>query len=304
MAVVPTTMDAMHRLLLPLTLVMLVGCASAESNPESTPVRDAGDVGTATDTANTDTAVADTRVDDVGDTALAPCAPGGSGAVLECFDGCAPSLFGGSPEVEEFDDATAYAAKWKGAHTAPTVAGGALVFGPHPLNTNWWENYSPTTSVNTSYGDVLICLRFRMTPTLMDDSQSGQSLELFTRLASGAAFETSGMVLNVLGSTGRVTLHTRLGESMWAFHDEKKLAWSGTTEHVVDAILYGRGDRFVGEIKADKLPVVALKAKHSVPATGAIGLLGWRNNPAVYVDRLIVGTPQSSVAARLETKLP
>jgi hypothetical protein len=299
----------MNRTLL-LSVVVLVGCAAGSAEPAALT-----DTGGAADSDRLDVGAAgDAGADGVVDSgtisdADAPgadadsCAPGGGAPVLSCFTGCARELFDGSPFAEEFDDATAYASTWTPSYVAPTVAGGALTFGPHPMSSNWWENYSPTLT-NATFGDGLSCVRFRMTPSTVVDPAGADSLEIITRLPeTGASHETSGMVLNVRGPESDARLLTRLSATEWAYHATEKLTFVGADEQIVEALLYGKGNRFVAEIKIGS-KVVTLRTTYAVAATGRFGLLGWRNRKATYVDRAIVGAPTAAVAARLDAKLP
>lgn len=289
-------------------LALLLGCAKGD---ESSAAKEASDSGVATET-GTDTATSvdaandehDAATDATAEVATDPCAPGGKAPVLACADACAKALFDGAPFVDEFDDATSFAANWKTSWVAPTLQAGSLVFGPHPLTANWWENYSPAMTVAT-YGDALYCARLRVSPTLADDGSGGDTLELITRTpAMGAKYETSGMVLMIDGGKNTAYLHTRLDDGTFLTHDTQPLSFAGSDEQTVDALVYGKGDAFVAEVKIGK-SVVVLRAKYaSIGSSGLYGLLGWRNHKPWYVDRAIIGAPATDVAARLASELP
>lgn len=228
------------------------------------------------------------------DGASAPCAFATDGGVrtrvLACHQDCADTMFAPADVVEEFDDPAEYAAHWSGSYVAPVVAGGSLVFGPHPLTASWWENYSPTQTVAT-FGDTLLCVKWKQRP----GAQGANGFQLSLRGGS------EGMVLGVSPVDGIVVLTTKVSASdQWMEHARAPFHFPVDQSHRLEAILWASGDHYVAEVHdLDTGEIAALDTTYTLPAQGPASLLGWQLENALYVDRVVIGTPASDVLREL-----
>ena len=223
--------------------------------------------------------------------------------LLARYPGCPSTLFDEAVAAQDFTNAAAYAVNWRGAWAAPSLQDGALVFGPHPMSPNWWENYSPTTSTH-AFPDPLACARIRMTRDDRDDAWSN-SFELTVRLAPDAPYETAGMTLLVLVNAGELRLRTRTGDSAWTTYDAAPLKTAAGSESTFDLLLFAQGPRFFAQARnVDSSETADLRATAVLPAGDLVSLLGWRNRAAARVDRLVLGPAAASIARELESRLP
>lgn len=222
--------------------------------------------------------------------------------LLATFAGCPSTLFADRTAPQDLSSQAAFEAAWRPAWAKPQVKDGALAFGPHPLTADWWENYSPATSLDKP-GDVLLCARVRLTPQ-ENDPVGDNSFELTMRLPESAMYETSGMVLLVEGNASSVRLRTRTGQDSWTNYARAPLRLQSGSETTLELLLYGQGQRFVAEVKNTSTGEIArLRADSSLPAGGAVTLLGWRSRNGIFVDKLVIGPPSTTAAERLMTAL-
>lgn len=261
--------------------------------------------GTSTSTSAADTTdTTDGETGDTGDTGVDPCGPDSAGPLLNCFVGCPDELFAVPPYVEEFDVQAQYDAHWKGTWAAPTLAGGALNFGPHPMTMDWWDNYSPTWS-KLEYGDALLCARLRLTPPMVGIPEEDM-FEITSRLPADAAFETGAMSLGLLTADEQLVFRTRIAESQWQDHAEAPFPLDRGVENTLDVLIYAQGDKYVAELRNAAYPddITVLPATAQFSPKGLVTLLGWRNSEAVHVDRLVLGGPSADVYEKLAAELP
>jgi hypothetical protein len=246
-----------------------------------------------------------------------PSTPADSGsdaglALLETSPNCPLSLFEPGTSPEDFSSDASIAGHWIPNYAAPEPsAGGSLQFGPHPMSDNWWENYSPITSV-AKPGDVLICARLRLSPDAdadagADDSgsdstgASSNTFELTMRLPDDAGFETAGMALEIAANASQIALHTRTGSDTWITHDTAPFTLSSSAISTVDVVLFAQGSSFVAQARnVDSGEVAHLHADYNLPAGGAVSLLGWRERAPTFVDRLVMGVPTASTLPALQ----
>lgn len=222
--------------------------------------------------------------------------------LLESHPGCLGTLFADGTQAQDLSTAAAYSASWTGGWVLPQLNNGALAFGPHPMTTDWWENYSPTTSKQKP-GDVLICARVRMTPEI-SGSPNDNTFELTMRLPDNPGFETAGMDLSLEANAGLTRLRTRTGADSHIDYDTKPLASAPGTALTYELLLFGQGNRFVAEARNTNTgQAVLLRASATLPAGGAVTMLGWRNRQGAYIDRLVIGQPSLSISGTLLSEL-
>jgi hypothetical protein len=235
---------------------------------------------------------------------VGPCGPDAEGPLLNCYVGCPDELFAVPPYVEEFDDPAQYDAHWSGTWAAPTVAGGSLNFGPHPMTMDWWDNYSPTWT-KEEYGDALLCARLRLTPPMVAVPDEDM-FEITMRLPADAAFETGAMSLGLLTAESQLVFRTRIDEAQWQIHADAPFPLDRGVENTLDVLIYGQGDKYVAELRNAAYPddITVLPAEAQFSPTGLMTLLGWRDSAAVHVDRLVIGGPSAETYDRLAAELP
>jgi hypothetical protein len=252
--------------------------------------------------ATTDDATSSSTGDETG--AVDRCGPDAEGPLLNCHVGCPEALFAVPAYVEEFDDPTKYAEQWTGTWAAPTVAGGSLNFGPHPMTPDWWDNYSPTWS-KKEYGDTLVCARLRLTPPMIAIPDEDM-FEITARVPEEAAFETGAMSLGLLTADKKLVFRTRITADQWQEHGDAPFALDRGVENTIDVLFYGQGDKYVAELRNNAYPdeITVLPATAQLSPTGMLTLLGWRDRDAVHVDRLVIGAPAAEVLDRLVAELP
>ncbi|WP_434425135.1 hypothetical protein [Nannocystis pusilla] len=275
----------------------------------TSPGTDSTSPGTATSTSTgpgetTEDGTTDTTDGETGETGVDPCGPDSDGPLLNCFVGCPDELFAVPPYVEEFDAQAQYDAHWKGTWAAPTLAGGALNFGPHPMTMDWWDNYSPTWS-KQEYGDTLLCARLRLTPPMVGIPDEDM-FEITSRLPADAAFETGAMALGLLTADEQLVFRTRIAEAQWQDHAEAPFPLDRGVENTLDVLIYSQGDKYVAELRNAAYPdnVTVLPATAQFSPKGLVTLLGWRNSEAVHVDRLVLGAPSADAVPKLTAELP
>jgi len=189
---------------------------------------------------------------------------------------------------EEFDSAAGYAARWTGSYVAPRVSEGALLFGPHPLSANWWENYSPT-GTNRTFGDAALCARMVLTPANSGDNTG--TVEFSLRGGS------EGMVVSVRGYNGDVFLQTRRPDGSWIQHATAPLAFARDVAQTVDVLLVAEGNRFRAEVRNVSSGVTAtLRTQFTVAAVGQASMVGWMLRNPARVERLRIGRPSAEAA--------
>ncbi|MCY1065052.1 hypothetical protein OV090_09790 [Nannocystis sp. RBIL2] len=283
----------------PLTSTSNETATSSTSTSTSTSTGETTEDGTSTSTGATDTTDGET-----GETGVDPCGPDSEGPLLNCFVGCPDELFAVPPYVEEFDAQAQYDAHWGGTWAAPTLAGGALNFGPHPMTMDWWDNYSPTWS-KQEYGDALLCVRLRLTPPMVGIPDEDM-FEITSRLPADAAFETGAMALGLLTADEQVVFRTRIAEAQWQEHAEAPLPLDRGVENTLDVLIYSQGDDYVAELRNAAHPddITVLPATAQFSPKGLVTLLGWRNSEAVHVDRLVLGAPSADAYPKLAAELP
>ncbi|HEX7665049.1 MAG TPA: hypothetical protein VF407_11075 [Polyangiaceae bacterium] len=263
---------------------------------------DASDSGATNDVSNDDAQtgpVADADID--AGTALLAQAPN-----------CPLSMFASGTAAEDFSSDASVGADWAPNWVAPVPNAGSLRFGPHPMNENWWENYSPTTSTSKP-GDVLVCARLRISAdpeadagavAAVDagdtDGASSNTFEITVRLPDDAGFETSGMALQMRANDSKIVLHTRTGSDTWITHDSAPFAFAASSITTVDVAIFAQGSRFFAQARnVDTGDVATLHATYDMPAGGAVNLLGWRERGATFVDRMVIGVPAASTLPAL-----
>lgn len=272
---------------------------TATSTSTSTSTGETTEHGTSTSTGATDSETGET-----GETGVDPCGPDSAGPLLNCFVGCPDELFAVPPYVEEFDDKAQYDAHWGGTWAAPTLAGGALNFGPHPMTMDWWDNYSPAWS-KQEYGDALLCVRMRLTPPMVGIPDEDM-FEITSRLPADAAFETGAMALGLLTADEQLVFRTRIDEAQWQDHAEAPFPLDRGVENTLDVLIYAQGDKYVAELRNAAYPddITVLPASAQFSPKGLVTLLGWRNSEAVHVDRLVLGAPSADAQPKLVAELP
>ena len=166
-------------------------------------------------------------------------------SLLATSPNCPLSLFEPGTSPQDFSTDASIAGVWIPNYAAPQPsASGSLQFGPHPMSDNWWENYSPITSLDKP-GDVLICARLRLSPDVDSDAGSddggvdgggdatfagSNTFEITVRLPDDAAFETAGMALQIQANASQVVLHTRTGAASWITHDTAPFTLSSSRD--------------------------------------------------------------------------
>lgn len=220
--------------------------------------------------------------------------------LLKSFAGCPIEMFAATALVDDFDNQSTLDINWQwqndGRFPKPKLAMGALVFGPHNLKPDeWWNNWTPVRSY-TEFADVLYCVRFRVSvPSTAVSGDSGFDISL--------RGESGGMVLTVSAAANSVILHSRKTDSEWVEFGRNDLVVKRDVEQIVDAIIYGKGSHFYGEAHSiDSDAVVGLTTDYALPAKAVVGMLGWRVNDAIRVDRAVVGTPSTKALALLSDK--
>ncbi|MBL9008966.1 MAG: hypothetical protein JNJ46_32190 [Myxococcales bacterium] len=222
--------------------------------------------------------------------------------LLATYAGCGSDLFADGTKPQDFGSQAAFEAAFRPAWAKPQVKDGALVFGPHPLTADWWENYSPAESIDKP-GDVLLCARVRLT-TQANDPVGDNSFELTLRKPEMGMYETSGMVLLIEGNASFVALRTRTGQDTWVTYDRVPLRMQSGSETRFELLSYGQGSRFVAEVKNTSTGEIArLRAESPLPAGGSVTVLGWRSRNGIYVDTLVMGQPSPAARDRLNVAL-
>jgi len=236
-------------------------------------------------------------------------------SLLATSPNCPLSLFEPGTAAQDFSNDASIAADWMTNFAAPQPsAGGSLQFGPHPMSDNWWENYSPITSLNKP-GDVLICARLRLSPDVGSadagfdgggadadtDYSDSNSFEITVRLPDDAGYETAGMALEIQANASQAVLHTRTGADSWITHDTVPFTVSGSAIATVDIVLFAQGSDFFAQARnVDTGQLVNLHADYNLPAGGAVSLLGWRERAPTFVDRIVIGVPAPSTLPQLQ----
>jgi hypothetical protein len=220
--------------------------------------------------------------------------------VLKSFSGCPIEMFAATALVDDFDNQSTLDINWQwqndGRFPRPKLALGALVFGPHNLKPDeWWNNWTPVRSF-TEFADVLYCVRFRMSvPSSATTGDSSFDISL--------RGESGGMVLTTLAGSNTVILHSKKSESEWVEFGRNDLVIKRDVEQTIDAIIYGKGSHFYGEARnVESGAIVGVVADYALPPKAVVGMLGWRVNDAVRVDRAVVGTPSTQALALLSDK--
>jgi hypothetical protein len=216
--------------------------------------------------------------------------------VLDCNEGCSAALFSTMDEAYEFTSPDAYASDWnpRGGHRhpEPKVEKGALIFGPHEIDADWWHKYSPSRT-HAMFGDVMVCARYSFTPTEGSDS----TMETSVRGGS------NGMVVGIHARADQITLKTRGGapEWEWTHHAQAPLAFESGQTQDVQVLLYGQGDRYYAEVRNVATGETAtLKTQQTgIPDKGPVGLLGWELEHELRARRVLIGTPAETVTTRL-----
>lgn len=222
--------------------------------------------------------------------------------LLATYAGCGSDLFADGTKPQDFGSQAAFEAAFRPAWAKPQVKDGALVFGPHPLTADWWENYSPAESIDKP-GDVLLCARVRLT-TQANDPVGDNSFELTLRKPEMGMYETSGMVLLIEGNASFVALRTRTGQDTWVTYERAPLRMQSGSETRFELLSYGQGSRFVAEVKNTSTgEIVQLHAESPLPAGGSVTVLGWRSRNGIYVDTLVMGQPSPVARDRLSVAL-
>lgn len=220
--------------------------------------------------------------------------------VLRSFAGCPIEMFAATALVDDFDNQSTLDINWQwqndGRSPKPKLAMGSLVFGPHNLKPDEpLNNTTPVRSFN-EFGDVLYCVRFRMSvPSSAVGTDSSFDISL--------RGESTGMVLTTSAAANTVILRSRKTATDWVEFGRNDLVVKRDVEQIVDAIVYGKGSHFYGEAHSiDSDAVVGLTADYTLPAKGFVGMLGWRVNDAIRVERAVVGTPSAKAQALLADK--
>jgi hypothetical protein len=218
---------------------------------------------------------------------------------LSCFRGCSEDLFEPGAIIYDFADPQAYIRGWSGSHVAPTQAGTALRFGPHPLGDNWMENDS-LLRTSATYGNAMVCVRLRMTAedgrgpkTGPDEGDGGDLFQLALR------GEAEGMVLSIEGQRSAVALESRRSPvpgSGTRRHATARLAMPHGQQQLIEGLLYGSGSHFIAEVRnGSSGDSAGLSATWQVPANGPVAVSGVRLRDALLVERVIIGTPTARV---------
>jgi hypothetical protein len=233
-----------------------------------------------------------------------PCSPDGEATIFECFEGCEAAMFTAIDFADEFEDPATFAIDWSTSWEAPQVQGDMLHFGPHPMATDWWLDYSPATT-GAAWADVVTCMRAHVVEG-SDLAEGDNTLELTVRLPSGALYETAGMVIGVQPNAGLTWLRTRIDDGSSVVHDTRELEYAAGVDNTLDVLVYGEGtDRFVAEVyNRTTDDHVTLVATATMAAAGHVSLLGWRNAEPARVERIVIGSASEVVQARLDAALP
>jgi hypothetical protein len=235
-------------------------------------------------------AAAEASTPDAKTTPIKRCDPAGNGRLLDCSSMCPSSLFASVVVSYGGGSAGDYATTWTPTYVEPTPTADGLSFGPHPVSSDWWENYSVTTTKETHLGDVLACVR-----VLLPVGASGtNSFELTLRGGS------EGMVFGVNGLKREVSLSTKASASgTWVEHASAPITLP-TGQHEIELALYGHGNDFAAEWKdVDTGAVGALRATYAVPPEGSAALVGWELPQAALVRRVAIGIPTMAAADRI-----
>lgn len=213
------------------------------------------------------------------------CGAYGAGNLLECSNGCPNSLFSEIALNEDFAGQNAYAANWSPSFVQPTLAAGGLTFGAHPASPNWWEMFSPTGTKRADFGDVLMCVRLKMTTGGVPGANAFQ-----ISLRGGS----EGMVLTYGSGSQAAYFATKTSAAdTWVTHDSKSFPLPAG-EHTLEFALYGRDTSFFGEVKdLASGKVATVRANYGLPRTGPVELLGWKLSAPLIVTNVVVGTPTS-----------
>jgi hypothetical protein len=221
--------------------------------------------------------------------------------LLKTFTGCSNDMFQMRLLTDEFDSQATLDANWNwkndGRFPPPSLSTGSLVFGPHNLDPmQWWNNWTPLASL-ASFGDVLYCVRYRVTPP--SSLKSGDNtFETSVRGDSGGM----SLVMDPIGSA--MILHTRLSDSTFVEHGRQPLAFKLDTEQTVEVVLWAHGNHYYVEGKnVDTGEVEALAVDYpKLPAQSFVGMLAWRLKNPLFVDRAVVGLPGTQASQILAGK--
>jgi hypothetical protein len=228
-----------------------------------------------------------------------PCAPGGAGRLLACSNDCPDSLYASVALEDDFGSGSQYSELWAGSYAAPTLTSSGLQFGPHPASPDWWNTYSPTTTDESDFGDVMFCVRFTFdtTPSAVAIPDGGTYADAFQVSIRGGS---EGMVLGVGGVSESVSLTTKIDSTnSWVTHASAAFDLAPGM-HTMELALYGEGNSFYSEVKEVGTGVVVpLQATYALPATGPVQMLGWQLPQPLTVTRVAIGTPSSATAARI-----
>jgi hypothetical protein len=189
----------------------------------------------------------------------------------------------------DFDQPNTYAVDWNGTYVAPNITDAGLQFGPHPTSPNWWETFGLTMSRRNDLGDVLLCVRFRMTVT------AGPEENAFEVSIRGAE---DGMVLKYSSGNQLLSLYTKTAAAEWVVHASAGTALSAG-DHQLELALYGKGNAFAGELRDLNSGVIPVLTSYALPATGVTSMMGSQLSHPLIVTRAVVGTPTPASAARI-----
>jgi hypothetical protein len=225
------------------------------------------------------------------DDASDACGPGGSGLLLQCSSRCPSTIFGSLALADDFGATTTYAQDWTGSWVSPTLTAQGLQFGPHPQSANWWDTYSPTQTKETDFGDVLLCVRFRLH---VGTDPGDNSFQVSLRGGS------EGMAFSYGVRTQYLVLQTKVdANDTWVTHSAALVPLSPGDDDV-EMALYAKGNDFYAQMKEVATGrVYAMQASYALPATGLAALLGWQLAESLTVTRAAIGTPTVDAAARM-----
>jgi hypothetical protein len=230
-----------------------------------------------------------TTLPDAGD----PCGSSGDGLLLQCTTRCPTTMFVAPAALEDdFGAKSTYAQDWTGSYVTPTLTPGGLQFGPHPESANWWENYSPTGTKATNFGDVLACVRLRMH---VGNDSGDNSFQLSLRGGSEGMVLAYGVKSQELGMTRKTSAN-----DTWQSYGAGVVPLAAGDDDIELAV-YGRGTDFFGQMKDVATGrVYTLKASEpSLPPTGVVAMLGWELAHALVVTRIAIGTPTPDAQRRI-----
>jgi hypothetical protein len=277
--------------------LLACSCANGTARSEYVDAGDAPDAGNAPDVGSPGSPIGAgdaapleaSTLDDAGD----PCGPGGDGLLLQCASRCPASLFTAPLALEDdFGASSTYAQDWSGAYVVPTLTPSGLQFGPHPENANWWENYSPTGTKTTNFGDVLFCVRLRMH---VGQDAGDNSFQISLRGGSEGMVLAYGAKSQQLGMTRKTSAN-----DTWQQYSAG-VAPLAAGEDEIELALYGRGTSFYAQMKdVASGRVYSLAAQEpALPAVGPVEMLGWELAQPLVVTRVAVGTPTADAQRRI-----